>query len=111
MNELAEALELTDNAIRSNLTSLERDGLIQQLGMRRGFRKPHFLYSLTAEAGYLFPTAYGVLRLFLLVFGGRLSPEELQAILREVGRAAARSISIRLKTKRAISGLNLHWVC
>ena len=40
VNELAEALELTDNAVRSHLTSLERDGLIQQLGMRPGFRKP-----------------------------------------------------------------------
>jgi len=91
VNELAEALELTDNAVRSNLTSLERDGLIQQLGMRRGFRKPHFLYSLTDEAGYLFPTAYGsLLRHVLTVFGGRLPPEELQAILREVGRTAAK---------------------
>lgn len=51
VNELAEALELTDNTVRSHLTSLERDGLIRQLGMRSGFRKPHILYSLTGEAG------------------------------------------------------------
>lgn len=90
VNELAAALELTENAVRSHLTSLERDGLIQQLGMRRGFRKPHVLYSLTPEAEYLFPTAYGsLLRHALTVFGRQLSPQELRASLREVGRTAA----------------------
>jgi predicted ArsR family transcriptional regulator len=90
VNELAEALELTENAVRSHLTGLERDGLIQQLGMRRGFRKPHVLYSLTPEAEHLFPTAYGsLLRHALTVFGRQLSPQELQAGLREVGRTAA----------------------
>ena len=91
VNELAEALELTDNAVRSHLTSLERDGLIQQLGMRSGFRKPHILYSLTSEAEYLFPTAYGpLLRYVLAVIGRRLPSQELRASLREVGRAAAK---------------------
>lgn len=90
VNELAEALALTENAIRSHLSSLERDGLIQQLGMRRGFRKPHVLYSLTPEAEQLFPTAYGsLLRHALTVFGRQLSPQELQASLRDIGRTAA----------------------
>src|SRR5262249_31479179 len=52
-NELAEALRLTVSAVRSHLASLERDGLVQELGMRPGFRKPHVLYSLTGEAEYL----------------------------------------------------------
>jgi predicted ArsR family transcriptional regulator len=90
VNELAEALALTENAIRSHLTSLERDGLIQQLGMRRGFRKPHVLYSLAPEAEQLFPTAYGsLLRHALTVFGRQLSTQELQASLRDIGRTAA----------------------
>lgn len=91
MNELAEALALTDNAVRSHLTSLERDGLIQELGTRPGFRKPHAVYGLTTEAEFLFPTAYGpLLRQVLAVIGRRLSSRQLQASLREVGRAAAR---------------------
>jgi predicted ArsR family transcriptional regulator len=90
VNELAEALELTDNAVRSHLASLERDGLIQQLGWRPGFRKPHALYGLTAEAEFLFPTAYGpLLRHVIAAVGERLSSRELQASLREVGRAVA----------------------
>jgi predicted ArsR family transcriptional regulator len=100
VNELANALELTDNAVRSHLTSLERDGLIQQAGVRRGFRKPHVLYSLSAEAQYLFQTAYGaLLRHALTVFGGRLSPQDLQASLRDIGRTVAKDHSDQVKDK------------
>jgi predicted ArsR family transcriptional regulator len=91
VNELVAALKLTDNAVRSHLASLERDGLIQQLGWRPGFRKPHALYGLTVEAGCLFPTAYGPLLCYVIaVVGERLSSRELQASLREVGRMAAK---------------------
>ena len=90
MSELAEALALTDNAVRSHLTGLERDGLIQELGTRPGFRKPHALYGLTSEAEFLFPTAYGpLLHHVLEVIGRRLSSQQLRASLREVGRTAA----------------------
>ena len=50
VNELAAALKLTDNAVRAHLISLERDGLIQRQGSRRGTRKPHASYGLTADA-------------------------------------------------------------
>src|SRR5260370_2103205 len=90
VNELAKALGLTENAVRSHLTSLERDGLVQGLGTRPGFRKPHVLYSLAAEAEHFFPTAYGpFLRHVIAVISRRLPLQELQASLREVGRTAA----------------------
>ena len=118
VNELAEALGLTDNAVRSHLTSLERDGLVQELGTRPGFRKPHVLYSLTSEAEYLFPTAYGpLLRHVIAVIGRRLPPQELRASLREVGRTAAlehldqvtgktrnQRIEVALNTLKALGG-------
>jgi predicted ArsR family transcriptional regulator len=91
VNELANTLELTDNAVRSQLTSLERDGLIRQIGVRRGFRKPHALYGLSADAEYQFGAAYGsLLRHALTIFGERLPPGELQAGLREIGRIMAK---------------------
>jgi len=90
VNELAKALGLTENAVRSHLTSLERDGLVQGLGTRPGFRKPHVLYSLAAEAEHFFPTAYGLfLRHVIAVISRRLPLQEFQASLREVGRTAA----------------------
>lgn len=61
VEELSVELELTDNAVRAHLLTLERDGLVQQSGLRRGPRKPHFIYALTPEADSLFPKAYDAL--------------------------------------------------
>ena len=90
VNELAAELALTNNAVRSHLLSLERDGLIKQSGLQRGTRKPHFSYELTAEADNLFPKAYDALLTQLItVLKGRLSPATLEQILRDVGRSLA----------------------
>ncbi len=90
VNELAEELELTDNAVRSHLATLERDGLIRQSGVQRGHRKPHFAYELTPEAEHLFPKSYdALLNVLLSVLKERLAPDELGDVLREVGRKAA----------------------
>jgi predicted ArsR family transcriptional regulator len=90
VEELAESLELTDNAVRAHLITLERDGLVQQSGVRRGARKPHFTYSLTSEAEKLFPKAYdALLNQLIAVLKGRLDEEEVIAVLRQVGRDIA----------------------
>jgi predicted ArsR family transcriptional regulator len=90
VNELASKLELTDNAVRSHLLSLERDGLIRQSGVQRGPRKPHFAYELTAEAERLFPKAYdALLNQLITALKGRLPPAALEEVLREVGRSLA----------------------
>ena len=90
VNELAEALDLTDNAVRAHLTSLDRDGLVRQSGKRPSVRKPETLYILTPEAEHLFPKAYHLLlNQLLTVLGKRLSPDEIEAILREVGQNLA----------------------
>lgn len=92
VNGLAEALGLTDNAVRAQLLSLERDGLVRQGGVQRGFRKPHFAYELTTEAEHLFPKAYDkLLNQLIGVLKGRLTPEALAEVLREVGRSVADS--------------------
>ncbi len=91
VNELASELDLTDNAVRSHLAALERDGLVkQERSARRGVGKPAYVYTLTPEADTLLPKAYApVLGLLLGVLAERLGPEELDGLLREVGRRAA----------------------
>jgi predicted ArsR family transcriptional regulator len=90
VNELASQLELTDNAVRAHLLSLERDGLIRQSGVQRGPRKPHFAYELTAEAERLFPKAYdALLNQLIFVLKGRLPSAALEDVLREAGRSLA----------------------
>ena len=93
VDELAEKLELTDNAVRAHLSTLERDGLVRQSGLRRGPRKPHFTYILTDEADKLFPKAYdALLNQLITVLKTRLSPPEIESTLREVGRAMAANV-------------------
>src|SRR5689334_596288 len=90
VEELAEQLTLTDNAVRAHLATLERDGLVRQSGLRRGPRKPHFTYVLTDEADKLFPKAYdALLNQLIVVLKTRLEPAEIEDVLREVGRALA----------------------
>lgn len=92
VEELATKLELTDNAVRAHLSTLERDGIVRQSGIRRGARKPHFTYALTEEADGLFPKAYdALLNQLIAVLKSRLSPSEIEDVLREVGRAVAAS--------------------
>src|SRR5262245_19414890 len=70
VDEMAQALGLTDNAVRAHLATLERDGLVRQAGLRRGTSRPAYAYALTPAAERLFPKAYGaLLRLLLDVLG------------------------------------------
>jgi predicted ArsR family transcriptional regulator len=87
VDELASAVGLTDNAVRAHLATLERDGLVQQHGVRRGEGKPASLYELTTEAERMFPKAHApVLGQLLAVLKERISADELTAAMREVGQ-------------------------
>jgi predicted ArsR family transcriptional regulator len=90
VSELAAARELSDNAVRAQLATLERDGLVRQEREWRGGGTPSLDYGLTPDAEALFPKAHGaVLRSVVAVVDGRLGPEETEAILREAGSRLA----------------------
>jgi predicted ArsR family transcriptional regulator len=90
VDELASAVQLSDNAVRNQLQTLERDGLITSESSRRGPGKPAWLYSLSPEAERLFPKPYAtVLDTLLDVLGERLPPPELEAALDDAGRRLA----------------------
>jgi predicted ArsR family transcriptional regulator len=89
VNELAEALNLTDNGVRLHLGALERDGLVEQQGARRGRSRPSYVYRLTPEAEALFPRAYAtVLSEVLGYVRDERGVAELELFLRAVGRRA-----------------------
>lgn len=91
---LARGLALTPNAIRSHLAVLERDGVVEVTGHQRGIRKPAQLYALTAAGEVRLSRAYApVLRGILDELATRLSPDQLDDVLRGAGR--------RLATRRA----------
>jgi predicted ArsR family transcriptional regulator len=90
VEELAQALGLTNTAVRAHLATLERDGLIQPSGSRRGVSKPSTLYGLTATAEDLFARAYiPVLHDLVEELSARLSPKEVEAVLSATGRRLA----------------------
>jgi len=112
VDELAQALDLTHTAVRAHLAALERDGLIQQRGERRGSGKPSSVYDLTPEGEYLFPKSYGQLLYQLLdVLSERKPAGEVETLLREVGRRMAAQWKIppgdlRVRLEAAVEVLN-----
>ncbi len=90
VEELAQALDLTDNAVRAHLATLERDGLVHQHGRRLSSSKPASVYELTEASEELFSKAYGpVLRQLLDELNERMTAEEVEALLRSTGRRLA----------------------
>lgn len=96
VDELATELELTDNAVRAHLTTLERDGFVGAAGTRPGARRPHVLYTVTGAVEHVFPKSYGrLLDLVLAAVSRRLAGRELRNAMREVGRKIARENTAR----------------
>lgn len=108
VDELAQLLELTSNAIRNHLGSLEREGLILVQGKRPGLRKPALIYGLTSRARELLSRAYfPLLQQLLATLKDRLSQSERTALLREVGRrlaASAPRVTGSRKERVAVAG-------
>jgi predicted ArsR family transcriptional regulator len=92
VDELARALDLTDNAVRLHLTALERDGIVRSIGPRREgtVGKPAILYEISPSAEPALSRAYlPFLTTLLRALGERLSATELRALMREVGHRLA----------------------
>jgi len=113
VNDLMGVLGVTDNAVRANLTRLERDGLVHQSGSRPGFRKPESIYDITPAAERMFARAYApVLETLLTVLEADLSGKDLDTRLREVGRQLAaphlrsmKGLSLKQRTEKTLQVL------
>ena len=98
VEDLRSELQLTDNAVRPHLVALERDGLVRQVGTRRGegAGKPAVVYEMTAQAEPLLSRAYApVLAALLEVLAEELPPREARKVLRSTGRRLAASVGGR----------------
>lgn len=92
VEDLAAALGLTDNAVRSHLTALERDGVVRAEGVRRATTagKPPTLYELHPDADVMLSQAYApALRAVMDAVLTELPPDQSEAILRRVGHDLA----------------------
>lgn len=58
---LAKSLKLTDNAVRTHVAALDRNGIVESVGHTRvAVGKPARIYGLTREGEELFPKAYAL---------------------------------------------------
>jgi predicted ArsR family transcriptional regulator len=87
VDELAVALDVTRTAVRGQLATLQHDGLVEERDSRRGTSKPSRTYGVTTQGELLFSRAYiPILTQLLHVLSRRLSPEEFDSVMHEVGR-------------------------
>lgn len=98
VEELAAALGLTDNAVRAQLQTLQREGVARAAEVRRdgAVGKPAVLYDVEPAAEPTLSTAYAPLAAALLAeLRGRATPDELETLLRATGRRLAEGLETR----------------
>jgi predicted ArsR family transcriptional regulator len=103
VEELARSLDLTDNAVRAHLATLEKDGVVHQARLRHsgGAGKPATVYAIAPSAEPLLSAAHApVLRALLAALERRMSPAELDALFRDVGRRLAATTETTSPGKR-----------
>ena len=96
VEDLRQALKLTDNAIRAHLASLERDGLIKQLGVRRGpgAGKPAIIYDINSDAELMLSSAYAPLLGALLdELSATRTQQEAEQLMEAAGHRLGAAIS------------------
>ncbi len=98
VDELAAALDLTDNAVRAHLAALEREKVVQQVGVRRdgAVGKPAILYGIAPDSSAVFSTAYApALGALLAEISARMTPKQVESLLRRTGKRLARALPAR----------------
>jgi len=94
---LAQALEISRNAVRQHLTSLERDGLVARGKTRSSGGRPEQLYVLTGEGSERFPRQYSWFsELLLRLLQAQTGRAGLGEKLAELGRSVGASMTSRL---------------
>jgi len=86
---LAAELEVTDNAVRSQLAILEREGLVARSGVRHGAKagKPATVYVVAQAAEAVLSAAHApVLRALVEALKSRLPEATADHVLRDAGR-------------------------
>lgn len=94
VDELAAALGVSGNAVRQQLTQLQRDGLAEATGIRRlpGAGKPATLYRVPDDTADRFSRAYApVLAALVDELADRFSEDELVALMERTGHRLAPS--------------------
>ena len=103
VEDLAGKLGVTANAVRAQLTAMERDGVVRKVGQRPGTTRPFRVYELTPEVEQLLSRAYvPLLTQLVRVFSNSLPGGELEVSMRAAGKGLADEL---LSNKRPAGSL------
>ena len=90
VEELSAQLGVTPNAVRAQLTAMERDGVVRRVGERPGTTRPFRVYELTPEVEQLLSRAYlPLLTQLVQAFAAALTGDQVAALLRIAGKGLA----------------------
>jgi predicted ArsR family transcriptional regulator len=94
VEKIASQLGLTPNAVRAQLTAMERDGVAHRARRVPGTTRPSYVYELTPEVEQLLSRAYLPLLTHLVdAFAEQLPGEQVDALLRATGTRLAQELS------------------
>jgi predicted ArsR family transcriptional regulator len=113
-DDIASKLELSASGVRTQITAMERDGVVRRRGSRVGTTRPSRVFELTPEVEQLLSQAYLPLLTQLVdVFAETLPDRQVDALMRQVGENLARQLSavrpsgsLRSRVVRASEVLN-----
>jgi predicted ArsR family transcriptional regulator len=93
VEDLADRLGLTRNAVRPQLAAMERDGVVRRVGQRKGSTRPSHVFELTPEVEHLLSQAYlPLLSQLIDVFSKELAPAQVDELMRAAGAGLARQL-------------------
>src|SRR3954470_17974490 len=94
-DEIATQLSLTPNAVRAQLTGMERDNVVQRTSRRPGTTRPSHVFELTPEVEQLLSQAYVPFLTHLVqLFSNALPAADVDRVMRDVGKAFAKELPI-----------------
>lgn len=103
VDDIASRLRRTANAVRAQITAMERDGVIRRVSQRAGSTKPAQVFALTAEIEQLLSRAYvPLLTQFVGVFSARLPARQVDDLMREAGKGLARQLAPATRSSQVL---------
>jgi|SRR5688572_2168141 DeoR family transcriptional regulator, suf operon transcriptional repressor len=95
VDDIASQLNLTANAVRAQLSAMERDGVVQRVGQRPGTTRPSHVFALTAEVEQLLSQAYlPFLTQLVRVFSNALPAEQVELLMYKLGKEWASDLPV-----------------
>jgi predicted ArsR family transcriptional regulator len=95
VDQLASQIGLTANAVRAQISAMQRDGLVHRTGLRSGTTRPSHVFELTPEVDHLLSRAYIPFVTHLLhVFATEETPARVNKFMRKAGKALAAELPV-----------------